>query len=125
MNFLPNLPKLFSADDNQSQDELERDLIRREAEIGGKLFGPVPKGHRRDFFCLDEHTWIWHEEWLQDGQRKTLTTRYEVRPDGVLKAQGSRPYQRLSIDEARNLYIAADLYYQRVGAQYQQLLQAA
>ena len=105
---------------------MERELIRREAEIGGQLFGAIPKGHRREFFCLDEHTWVWHEEWLDAaGQRHTITTRYDVRPSGVIKAQDGQGHQRLSKSEARNLYRATELYRQRVGAEYQQMLQTA
>ena len=40
----------------------ERQLIELESEIGRELFGPIPAGHQRDFFCLDAHTWVWHEE---------------------------------------------------------------
>ena len=39
----------------------ERELITLESEIGAELFGPVEKGRHREFFCLDEKTWIWHE----------------------------------------------------------------
>lgn len=125
MNLLPKF--FYTHNDSQptEDDKVERQLIRREAEIGGSLFGPVAKGHRRDFFCLDQHTWVWHEEWQQDGKRQQLTTRYEVRPNGVLKIQGNRPYQRLSSDEARNLYRAAQLYRQKVGTEYGRVLQAA
>jgi hypothetical protein len=119
------LPKIFPRNDEERRAQLERSLIREEAKIGGQLFGPVPKGHRREFFCLDEHTWVWHEEWLQGGQRQVATTQYYVRPNGVLKAQGAQGYQPLNRDEARNLYRATELYRQRVGATYQRLLQAA
>jgi hypothetical protein len=100
--------------------------MRREAEIGGDLFGPLPPGRKRQFFCLDEHTWVWHEEWLdQNRRRQSVTTRYDVRPNGVLKVQGSgQQYQRLSLAEARNLFRAVKLYEQRVGGEYRQLLQA-
>jgi len=119
------LPKILPRNDEDRQATIERSLMRAEAKIGGQLFGPVPKGHNRQFFCLDDHTWIWYEEWQTKGQRQTVTTRYEVRPNGVLKAQGNQPYQRLSHDEARNLYRAVDLYRQRVGTYYQRLLQNA
>jgi len=119
------LPKLLPRNDDNRQADIDRSLIREEAKIGGQLFGAVPKGHHRQFFCLDDHTWIWYEEWQSKGRRQSVTTRYEVRPNGVLKAQGSQPYQRLSRDEARNLYRAVDLYRQRVGAHYQRLLQTA
>jgi hypothetical protein len=97
--------------------------MRVAAKIGGELFGVVPEGHRREFFCLDERTWIWHEEWLDaSGQRHIVTTRYDVRPDGVLKSQGGQTYQRLTKAEARNLYRATELYYERVKAEYSRLL---
>lgn len=94
---------------------LYRALIRREAKIGGELFGPVPAGHRREFFCLDEHTWIWHEEWTDDkGKRKVVTTRYDVRPDGILKAQDGRNYQRVGLQEALRLQQAGMNYEKRI-----------
>lgn len=120
------MPKIFPRTDAATiSANLEREYIRAEAKIGGQLFGPVPKGRERQFFCLDEHTWVWHEEWQSNGKRQAITTRYEVRPNGVLKAQTGKPYQRLSDNEARNLYQAVGLYRQRVGAYYQNLLQSA
>lgn len=93
----------------------ERELIELEAEIGGKLFGPIPAGHRREFFCLDEHTWVWHEEWINDkGQRKVISTRYEIHPNGVLKAQDGKIYKFLEGQELRNLTLAIRLYYEAV-----------
>lgn len=98
--------------------ELYRNLIRQEAKIGGQLFGEIPKGHRREFFSLDERTWIWHEEWLDEkGIRRSKTTRYDVRPDAILKAQDGQPYQKISLEEARNLHKAAVLYEQRTKTQ--------
>ncbi len=98
--------------------ELYNNLIRHEAKIGGQLFGQVPKGHRREFFCLDAHTWIWHEEWLDSqGNRQAMTTRYDIRPSGILKAQDGKPYQRLSKQEAFNFCHATKLYQQQVRSQ--------
>ncbi|HEX9594873.1 MAG TPA: hypothetical protein VF996_01985 [Candidatus Saccharimonadales bacterium] len=93
-----------------------RELIRREAVIGGQLFGPVPSGHLRQFFCLDKHCWVWHEEWIDQktGQRQVLTTRYEIRDTGILKAQGDQAYHFLEPEEAKNLSDAIKLYYQQV-----------
>lgn len=94
--------------------ELYRNLIRHEARIGGELFGPVRPGGRREFFCLDERTWVWHEEWIDgQGQRRTKTTRYDVRPDTILKSQNGH-YQEVSLAEAERLTDAAKLYQQRV-----------
>lgn len=96
--------------------ELYRNLIRHEARIGGTLFGEVPKNHRREFFCLDEKTWVWHEEWVENGQHKAQTTRYDVRPSGILKAQGDT-YQAITDDEAQRLYAVARSYRDKVYAE--------
>lgn len=113
------LAKLFkgmSAQKHQERKaELYRNLIRHEARIGGKLFGKIPKGHRREFFCLDERTWVWHEEWIDEhGERRSKTTRYDIRPNGILKAQDGQPYQLVTPQETVNLYNAAKLYVERV-----------
>jgi hypothetical protein len=113
------IKKLFSTLTAQRQEdrdaELYRNLIRHEAKIGGQLFGPVPKDHRREFFCLDEHTWVWHEEWLDSqGIRHIKTTRYDIRPNGILKAQDGQNYQYVGDEEARHFYQATKLYFQRV-----------
>lgn len=116
------IKKLFSTITAQRSEErraeLYRNLIRHEARIGGQLFGPVPAGARREFFCLDEHTWVWHEEWLDNksGERKTKTTRYDVRPDSILKSQNGQ-YQHLTPDEGRRLLQAAETYRNRVKAE--------
>jgi hypothetical protein len=105
--------------------EAYKSIIHREAKIGGELFGPIPKGTRREFFLLDERTWVWHEEWTDATGHHVVTTRYDVRPNGVFKSQGHNSYQALSPEEARNLYNAAKLYYQRVMPELARLQQAA
>lgn len=116
---MPILQKLLSGTKVQRQTdreaELYRGLLRREAKIGGEIFGPVTAGGKREFFCLDEHTWIWHEEWLnQAGQRQIKTTRYDIRPTGILKAQDGQTYQHVTIEEAERLLQAAKLYESRI-----------
>lgn len=120
------LPKVFPRDAASEAAKFEQSLLRMEAKIGGELFGPLAAGHHREFFCLDRHTWIWHEEW-QDakGKKQTVTTRYNVRPNGVLKSQNNQPFQPLSLSEARNLYQTTELYRNRIGAEYNRLLQNA
>ncbi len=113
------IKKMFGAfkaqRDSQRDAELYRNLIRHEARIGGTLFGPVPKGGRREFFCLDEHTWVWHEEWTdKGGSHLTKTTRYDMRSNGILKAQDGQQYQQVTQEEARNLFQAIETYLQRV-----------
>lgn len=117
------LPKFFPRTPEDQAAAIERKLMRREAKIGGQLFGPIPKGHQRQFFCLDEHTWVWHETWVDaQGNHKSMTTRYDVRPDGIIKMQDGRGYQRLTANEAQNLSRAARLYQQRIRAEYQSML---
>lgn len=110
----------------QRRINAQRSLLRYGARIGGEVFGPVPAGHRREFFCLDRHTWVWHEEWTDaDGKHQVVTTRYDIRPNGILKSQGNHSYQRLTLQEVRNLYQAAQLYYQRFGTELQRISQGA
>ena len=117
------IKKLLSVINSQRSTErraeLYRNLIRHEAKIGGQLFGSVSAGGRREFFCLDDHTWIWHEEWVDSaGMRRAKTTRYDVRPDGlIIKAQDGQPYQQVSDQEALRLYQAAVEYERRVNAE--------
>lgn len=105
--------------------ELYKKILHYEARVGGKLFGPTPKGTRREFFCLDERTWVWHEEWTDKAGYHVVTTRYDIRPNGIFKSQGTNSYQALSREEAVNLYNAASLYYQRVSPELKRLQQAA
>ena len=102
----------------EHQAELYRNLIRHEAHIGGGVFGPTTEGTRREFFCLDSNTWIWHEEWIDEqGSHCVKTTRYDVRPNGIMKAQDGQPYSRISKQEAMHLRDAAIVYKQRVFAE--------
>lgn len=94
----------------------ERELLQLESKIGADIFGPVAPGSRREFFCLDDKTWIWHEERTdaKTGKVEQTTTRYELQEKGVLKvAPGSR-YSYLQGAELENLMLAAQLYYENV-----------
>jgi hypothetical protein len=98
----------------QRRADLYRKLLRHEAKIGGEVFGPVRPGGRREFFCLDPHTWVWHEEWVdENGQHQYITTRYDVRPGGIVKSQNGL-YKPVGDDEAINLLQAARQYRDRV-----------
>lgn len=102
------LDAIFKPKNDQRRADLYKALIHHEAKMGGELFGPVPKGNRREFFCLDEHTWVWHEEWTdKNGQRQFMMTRYDVRPSGVVKSQGHNSYQSLS---AKNYKISIERF---------------
>lgn len=105
--------------------QFKKALLHFEARIGGMVFGPIPKNHRREFFCLDRHTWVWHEEWIDAyGQHQAVTTRYDVRPSGVVKSQGPASYQALTPEETRNFRQAVIMYHKRVKAEYQRMLGA-
>ncbi len=94
----------------------ERELIQLESEIGTKLFGEVPEGHRREFFCLDARTWIWHEEGknLKTGKHEVQTIRYEVHDKGILKVHGGARYSFIDGTELNNFVTATTLYYEQV-----------
>jgi hypothetical protein len=112
--------------EEERRANVSRALLHYQARIGGEVFGPIPKNVRREFFCLDEHTWVWHEEWTdQNGKRQAVTTRYDVRPSGVVKSQGGSSYQDLTVPEAQNLYNAIHVYEERVGSELQRLMQVA
>ena len=98
-----------------SKQVSERELIQRESEIGRQLFGPVPKGHHREFFCLDESTCIWYESYKDStGKEVTSTTRYEIQGEKILKAQEGARYSYLEGQELDNLLLAISMYYERV-----------
>lgn len=112
------------AEDKRAQ--FKKALIHFEARIGGRLFGQVPKNHRREFFCLDRYTWVWHEEWIDaSGQHCAVTTRYDVRPSGVVKSQGHASYQALSPEELRNFKQAVLTYTKQVDTEYRRMLGVA
>lgn len=94
----------------------ERELIQLESAIGRELFGPIPDGHTREFFNLDPNTWIWYEEYKDPatGKKRSTTTRYEVRDNGILKAQDGAQYSFIEGDELRNLTLAVQMYYEKV-----------
>jgi len=101
----------------EKEADAHRAVLRQAAKIGGTVFGPIPKGVRREFFCLDTHTWVWHEEWTDEQKvHHVRTTRYDIRPNGIYKAQDGQAYQKISRDEALNLYEAATAYVQAVDA---------
>jgi hypothetical protein len=106
--------------------DFSKALIHHEAKIGGRLFGPTPKDTRREFFCLDEHTWVWHEEWNDEkGKHHIMTTRYDIRPDGVLKSQGGYSYRRIKGVEELNFRKAVKSYCEQVIGEYDRMLTAA
>jgi hypothetical protein len=119
------LKTLLGKDPATVRAEAYRQAIHEEAKVGGRLFGEVPKGNRREFFCLDEHTWIWHEEWNDaNGEHHVLTTRYDVRPHGIFKAQDGQPYQPLTMEETLRLVQAIHRYNKTIDDELAPLMEA-
>jgi hypothetical protein len=109
-------PKLAMPKNRPLKKLTERELLQLESEIGSKLFGEVPAGHRREFFCFDEKTWIWYEEWKdpKTGKRMSSTTRYEVHEKGILKVLEGARYSFIEGEELDNLVAATTMYYEQV-----------
>ena len=113
------VPKLFKLFPHQSivekpiysQRPKYEDLINAESALGRTLFGPIPTGHRREFFNSRRNVWIWHESW-QDrlGGLQDMTVRYEVRPTGVYKRAGKGNYEKIEGAELDNFRRAARSY---------------
>lgn len=105
------LPRVKS----QPRTYTERDLLAMESKIGAELFGPIPAGRRREFFCLDENNWMWYEEWQDElGKQQSATVRYELHGDGVLKIQEGARYSYLEGAELENFIHATSVYRDRV-----------
>lgn len=119
MNILKKALKLITGSGSDGTRPLktltERELIELESEIGREIFGDVPTGHRREFFCLDDHTWVWHEEWIDENKKKAQrTTRYEVHESSILKVRDGGHYEYLKGEELNNFGMAVKLYYEQV-----------
>lgn len=111
MTALSVVGSILGKNNSRKHADAYREAIREEAKVGGTVFGTIPKGVRREFFCLDEHTWIWHEEWKDaKGRQRVMTTRYDVRPHGVFKAQDGQPYRPIGREEAKRLLVAMKKY---------------
>lgn len=87
------------------------ELINAESCLGRTLFGPIPAGHRREFFHDRGNVWIWYEGWTEPGREPhQITIRYEVRPTGVYKKLAAGNYVELAGGELENFRRAAHAY---------------
>lgn len=86
-------------------------LINAESRLGSQIFGPIPEGHRREFFHDKQNIWIWHEAWTDENSHaRQLTVRYEVRKTGVYKKISAGAYFKLQGAELENFRKAANTY---------------
>lgn len=105
----------LQTDTNPLKGLSERELIQLESEVGRELFGPIAKGHRREFFNTDPRVWIWHEEWRDaNGKLQQLTVKYEIRDDAVYKVLPGPRYEKVEGKELVNLRAAVGIYFERV-----------
>lgn len=104
------IKSLFSAGKNTKLKLTESDLINAESALGATLFGPIPKGHRREFFRFKHNVWIYHESWIEDGKKFESTITYEVRENGVYKLPLGGEYIKLKGRELENFCKAAAEY---------------
>ena len=114
-------PTLYTSDErslkvalptNQFGRHFSRDdLINAESKIGSTIFGPIPEGHRREFFHDKNNIWIWHEDWLDHEENlHQITVRYEVRPSGIYKKVSAGRYIQLVGAELENFCQATHVY---------------
>jgi hypothetical protein len=114
MNIFTQFFKKNADNESKMYDDISRDLLRREAEIGGKLFGPTPKGSSRKFFHLENNIWVWVEEWTVKGRKHSKTTKYLLKPNDLLKSVNGSHYERTSLQEAIHFEQAVKLYVEEV-----------
>ena len=93
------------------------DKINAESELGRTIFGAIPAGHQREFFEHRKNVWIWHESWNELGERKEITLRYEVRPEGVFKKMNNSGYVKLEGAELANFRAATKKYLELIKAE--------
>ena len=107
----------------KTSDQLAAEAFQRakheETKVGSRVFGEVPKGVRREFFCLDERTWVWHEESKQGGVR---AVRYEIRPYGVFSSVNGGEFKPIGREEGQNFLAAIDRYNEIVDEALQPVL---
>ena len=86
-------------------------MINAESALGGTLFGPVPAGHRREFFRYLHNRWVFHESWINEsGEKIESTITYEVRENGVYKQPLGGKYVKITGAELENFRKAAKEY---------------
>lgn len=114
MNIFTQLFSKAQSNPAELKQRIRQDLLRREARVGKLVFGPIPKGHTREFFRIDAKTWIWQESWMENGKRVSRETKYVVRARDVIKSINGSAYQKTTIAEAKNLEAAIKTYVARV-----------
>ena len=101
---------LKKVNDNFKKPVTEEELIKQEATIGGQIFGHIPSGRTRQFFCLDENTWVWYEAWYDNMGEHKVITRYTINNGAIYKSQNNSHPELLSGQELTNFSEAVRTY---------------
>jgi hypothetical protein len=102
--------KVLSEKDAEIVSKLRTSLLKIEARVGAKIFGGTDGVYRREFYCLDNHTWVFKQA---DQEGNKLTTYFDVRPSGVFKLKGGS-YCKLESVELHRFVEAVKIYQQKV-----------
>jgi hypothetical protein len=117
---------LFDGDRSSPKLELLtlEHLLREESAIGASLFGDRPSNERISFFkdYQDPNSWFFYQEITdKNGNKHSVTIRYEVHPTGVLRVSnknGSKvSYEFIKGQEFDNFMLATKMYHERVARQ--------
>jgi hypothetical protein len=82
--------------------ELGKVILRHESKLGAKIFKKSKDSMNREFYCLNETTWVWRQG--------AETVFYKVNPTNVYKSNDGVNYRLASKKEASHLYKAAKVY---------------
>jgi len=98
------------------KDLTHRELIQQESLIGSEIFETPPDGGQHTFFLSDvPEEWVWHQQTSQASPQESMTTRYIVQAQGVLKIQDGAPqYEYIEGKELKNFVRATEVYHNHV-----------
>lgn len=95
--------------------ELGKVILKHEAKLGAAIFKKTEDEVKREFYCLNETTWVWRQ-----GAEIVF---YKVNPTSIYKSNDGLSYRLAGRKEAKRLYDAARAYRHIVKAQvYDSLL---
>lgn len=98
------------------EDITEQDLIDEESQLGSKIF----KIDGFLFFNTDEHNWYSHYEYSDSYSTQSVTTHYEIMPNGIVKSCSHKdiPNSFTTGQELINFEKATAIYHKLVTEKY-------
>lgn len=98
------------------EDITEQDLIDEEGQFGEKIF----KISGFLFFNTDEHNWYSHYEYSDSYSNQSVTTHYEIMPNGIIKSCSHKdiPNSFTTGQELINFEKATAIYHKLVTEKY-------